>query len=432
MMKKHFFLIIAFLSLAGSYAFADDDRAQKLRVVNWAEYLDEKIISEFESWYAWQTGEKVIVEYKTFSRPEDVLDMIEDDKEDFDVFCGPDYIIERMLNRNLLLKIDTSYAQTTTPNWTVLTSPFIDNSMQIIGKDKHLCVKDYAVGYLWGNTGVLYNKNKVEAKEVGTWDFLFNSKYNGKIRMKDSYSDICTVLLTYAYRKQIEAGQMSRQQVSSDLSNENLAVIDNLLTQMKPQIGAWESTDGPDLINPDDFLLAVTWNGDARSAIDTKPEDIELGFAVPEEGSNYWIDCWVIPVYAGNKRAASYWIDFLCKPQNAVRCMQATGYATAIATRDVMLAASEASVVVPTNVSYFFGQGNDSAMVDPIVFPDSSVIGRCAIVRNNADRQQLQERTWQKLKHKAYDPATTTNAVLALLVVAALLAYLAKRKFSKV
>ena len=62
---------------------------------------------------------------------------------------------------------------------------------------------------------------------------------------------------------------------------------------------------------------------------------IHLDYEVPAEGSNVWYDGWVIPKYARNKKAASYFINYLCRPDVALRNMDACGYVSAVATPEI-------------------------------------------------------------------------------------------------
>ena len=101
-MKKLATLLLAALLLGA----CGSDRSQILKVYNWSDYIDESVIPEFEEWYQAQTGETIKVIYQTFDVNETMLSKIEKGKEDYDVICPSDYIVERMLNNGLLLPLD--------------------------------------------------------------------------------------------------------------------------------------------------------------------------------------------------------------------------------------------------------------------------------------------------------------------------------------
>ena len=83
--------------------------------------------------------------------------------------------------------------------------------------------------------------------------------------------------------------------------------------------------------------MNFTWSGDAVWAIEEAAEvGVELDYVVPLEGSNVWFDGWVIPKYARNVKAASYFINYMCRPDIALRNMDAIGYVSAVATPEIL------------------------------------------------------------------------------------------------
>ena len=166
-MKK----IISILSAAALLLCGcSQDRDQILKVYNWSDYIDESVIPEFEQWYQEQTGETVKVIYQTFDVNETMLSKIEKGHEDFDVVCPSDYIIERMLQGDMLLPIAKDFGDT--PNYIDDNlSPYIRDcfgKFRTDGKDAN----EYAVGYMWGTTGILYNAKYVSDEDESTWDII--------------------------------------------------------------------------------------------------------------------------------------------------------------------------------------------------------------------------------------------------------------------
>ena len=146
-MKRLFILLAATIMLFG----CSEDREHILKVYNWADYIDEELLDEFEDWYLEQTGEKVDIIYQTFDINETMLSKIELGHEDYDVVCPSDYIIERMLKNDLLLPLKVDFGNT--PNFLGNISPYIDEKFSEIdghGKD----ARDYSVGYMWGTVGL--------------------------------------------------------------------------------------------------------------------------------------------------------------------------------------------------------------------------------------------------------------------------------------
>ena len=130
-MKKILSLIAAIVVLSG----CSEDRNSILKVYNWADYIDEELLGEFEEWYFEQTGEKVNIIYQTFDINETMLSKIELGHEDYDVVCPSDYIIERMLKNDLLLPLDFDFGDT--PNYISNVAPYINEKFtEIEGSGK--------------------------------------------------------------------------------------------------------------------------------------------------------------------------------------------------------------------------------------------------------------------------------------------------------
>ena len=118
-MKRLFIILAAAVMLLS----CSEDRNHILKVYNWADYIDEDLLDEFEDWYLEQTGEKVEIIYQTFDINETMLSKIELGHEDYDVVCPSDYIIERMLRSDLLLPINKNFGET--PNYLENIAPYI-------------------------------------------------------------------------------------------------------------------------------------------------------------------------------------------------------------------------------------------------------------------------------------------------------------------
>ena len=137
-MKKILSCFAAALMLIG----CTEDRSHILKVYNWADYIDEELIDEFEVWYEEQTGEAIEVVYQTFDINETMLSKIELGHEDYDLACPSDYIIERMLRNDLLLPIQRDFGDT--PDYIGNVAPYIveDCFSKIEGNGKNAVMQD--------------------------------------------------------------------------------------------------------------------------------------------------------------------------------------------------------------------------------------------------------------------------------------------------
>ena len=377
-----------------------DERASILKVYNWADYIDEDLLGEFEEWYKEQTGEEVTVIYQLFDINEIMLAKIERGKEDFDVVCPSEYIIERMLENDLLLPINQDFGST--PNYINNISPYIkDVFSRIDGNGKN--PNDYAVGYMWGTTGFLYNPKYVNREEVSSWSALWNPKFSKKLLVKDAFRDVYSPLLIYANYDKIQNGEIDIDDLMHDSSDESIAVVEALLKKTKPHVAGWEADFGKEIMTKEKAWLNLSWSGDAVWAIEeANAVGVELDYVVPNEGSIVWFDGWVIPKYAKNTKAASYFINFMCMPENAIRNMDASGYVSSNGSQEVMEYMSEAAIESgyeeALDLSYFFGEDADSVVINPALYPDRSVIERCAMMHDSGPRTEALLEMWSRVK----------------------------------
>ena len=393
------------------------DRAHTLKVYNWADYLDIDLIGEFEQWYEERTGEKVKVIYQTFDINENMLTEIEVGHEDYDVVCPSEYIIERMLRRQLLQKIDTlDFARTSTPNNLSNVSPWVIGMFEQMSETE--TVSDYAVGYMWGTTGLLYNRAFVSDEEVESWSALQNIRFQQQIYVKDAFRDMYSVLICAARYQDILEGSVTRNQLATDLTDANIKAVEDYLLASKPQIAGWEADFGKERMCQGKVWLNATWSGDAQWAIDEEEEGVDLAYVVPKEGTNAWFDGWVIPVYAKNTRAASYWINFLCQGENAVRNMEETGYVSVIATDEVLEAMIDPECDT-LDVGYFFGPDATAIPLNHVYYPDRSVIERCVLMHDTADRNEAMLEMWSRVKGNNLD----WKMITFILIIFSLLAF---------
>lgn len=424
-MKRISTILIGLLCLLGTQAQAD--RQQILKVYNWNDYIGVGVVEKFEKWFIETTGNTIKVEYVTYDYPEECFLQILNDKADIDVFCPPEYLVERMMKNKLLHPIDTSFMEKGVPNWMKGASPFVDNILQQIGESLGVNAKDYTVGYLWGNTGVLINRKYVKPEEVYSWGFLFDSKFHGKVIVKDSFSDLYNLLINYAFYEEIKSGITNRNLLAAYMTNRNIAIVEDLLEKARPQMKCFGVDDDKHMMLDGSNWLSVTWNGDAKWAIDEAKEGVDLQYIVPAEGSDCWMDCWVIPAYSKNVEAASYWINFICRPDIALLCMDETGYSSAIATPEILKAVTDESIHETVDLSYFFGPEATAVHVDSIMYPDISTINRCSFLRDSGDRQEVLREIWNKVKEK---PVINYKyiAMVGCLILALMIAVIIIRK----
>ena len=423
-MKK----ILIFIAAAAMALSCSQNRDQLLKVYNWSDYIDESVIPEFEAWYQEQTGETVKVIYQTFDINETMLSKIEKGHEDFDVVCPSDYIIERMLQNGMLLPIDRDFGST--PNYIDDNmSPFIKaNFAKFNGGN--LSALDYAVGNMWGTTGILYNAAHVDAEDAQTWDIIRNPKYNGKIFIKDSARDVYSQVIFKVKEDALADSTITADELMFYTGDENLALVENYMSEVKPLVAGWEADFGKDQMVQEIGWINLTWSGDAVWAIEEAAETgVELEYALPKEGFTVWFDGWVIPKYAKNAKAAKYWINFMNRPDIVIRNSEECGYVACSGSQEVLDAFMDEEYPAQ-DLSYFFGEGADSVHVNPVLYPDRSDIERSSLEHDWGENTEKLIQMWSRVKGDNASPMTAVVIVACLIALVAGVVMSRKKKTS--
>ena len=421
-MKK--FLILAALSAV--LLSCGGNREQILKVYNWSDYIDESVLPEFEAWYKAQTGEDIKVVYQTFDVNETMLSKIEKGHEDYDVVCPSDYIIERMLNEGLLLPLDFASIPDEINYIDANTAPYIRQVFREI--NPNIDANLYSVAYMWGTSGIIYNTEKVTPEEAGTWDIIRNPKFAGQILIKDAPRDVYGPVLIYLKQEELKSGKVTLQELMSDSSDASLAAVEAYLKQVKDGVLGWEADFGKDQMTKGRGVVSLNWSGDAVWAIEEAAEvGVSLDYIVPEEGSNVWFDGWVIPKYAKNIKAASYFIDFMCRPDIAIRNMDETGYVSANGAIEVLESQID-DECDPIDLSYFFGPEANAVRVNPVLYPDKSVIDRCALEHDWGKDTDKLLAMWSRVKGDNASGMTYVIIGLAVLAIIAAIIFGSKSK----
>ena len=278
--------------------------AGEVYVYNWGEYIDEEVISMFEE----ETGIKVI--YDMFETNEDMYPVIEAGGRTYDVVCPSDYMIQKMVENNMLAELNFDNI----PNVSQIDPLYMERSKSFDPENK------YSVPYCWGTVGILYNTGMVAPEDVPTrWSDLWDEKFNGEILMQDSVRDAFMVAL---------------KSLGYSMNSENEAELGqarDLLIRQKPLVQAYVIDQVRDKMIGGEAAVGVIYSGEMlyiQEEVAAQGLDYDLEYVLPEEGTNVWIDSWVIPANAKNKENAEAWINFLCRPEIAKMNFEYITYAT--------------------------------------------------------------------------------------------------------
>ncbi|NLP34494.1 MAG: ABC transporter substrate-binding protein [Clostridiales bacterium] len=293
---KKIILLLSFMAITMAFIGCGKDEGEKLYVYNWGEYMDPEVRELFEE----ETGIKIV--YEEFETNEEMFPKIKTNAVQYDLICPSDYMIQKMAGEGLLAEINFDNV----PNIKHIAPDLLESSETFDPGNR------YSVPYAWGTVGILYNKTMVD-EPIDSWGVLFDGKYSGEILMIDSVRDAFAVALKY---------------LGYDLNSTNEIELNEaqaILKAQYPLVQAYVVDQVRDKMIGGEAALGVIYSGEA---IYTKRENPDLEYVVPKEGSNVWIDSWVIPKNAPNKENAEKFINFLCKPEIALMNFEYITYST--------------------------------------------------------------------------------------------------------
>ncbi len=264
---------------------------------NWGEYIDPDVLELFEE----ETGIKVV--YDEYETNETMYPKIEAGASEYDLVCPSDYMIDKMIEKGLVQELNFDN---------------IPNAKKYIGEQYYEQSKDfdpdnkYSIPYCWGTVGILYNQTMV-SEPITSWDVLWDPQYENNILMQDSVRDAFMVAL-------------KRDGYSMNTTDEaQLNEAKDALIEQKPLVQAYVIDQVRDKMIGNEAAIGVIYSGEA---IYTQRENPDLVYVIPEEGTNFWIDSWVMLKDAPNKENAEKFLDFLCRPEIALKNFEYITYST--------------------------------------------------------------------------------------------------------
>lgn len=272
-------------------------KSNEVYVYNWGEYIDPETLVMFEE----ETGIKVI--YDEYDTNETMYPKVEAGTSAYDVICPSDYMIQKMIDNDLLQELDFDNMPNAQEN---IGAQYYEQASAFDPGNK------YCVPYCWGTVGILYNKTMVD-DPVTSWSILWDEKYANNILMQDSVRDAFMVAL------KLNGFSMNT------LDENELQIARQVLIDQKPLVQAYVVDQVRDKMISNEAAIGVIYSGEA---IYTKQENPDLEYVIPEEGTNVWIDGWVVPKNAPNKENAEKFIDFMCREDIALMNFEYITYST--------------------------------------------------------------------------------------------------------
>ncbi len=330
-------------TVAGIVIVNLDRQKEKLVVYNWADYIDPSNITLFEKYYKEKTGKDIEVVYSTFDTNETMMTEVTKGDSQIDLVCPSEYSIQKLKEKDLLQPLGMSGSDYEYMN---NVYPAIrDRVESIFGAE----MNDYFVPYMWGTLGIMYNVEKVRKEDLEAgWGILWNKKNNpeleGKILVKDSVRDIYAATVCYLKEEGKLDGtpyaDLSIEKLINTVDSTLLKMCEVALLEQRKHIKGYEVDFGKDDMINRIAYVDLAWSGDAMYAIEEsynpnktfknlatgEETNYLLDYFVPETGGNVWFDGWAIPKNAQNVPAAREFINFMCRPDVAMRNMMEIGY----------------------------------------------------------------------------------------------------------
>ena len=302
-MKKLVAAVAVFaLAVSLMTCFADknngSEEVRELRIYNAGEYIDMDLLDRFQEEY------NCTVIYETFESNEMMYTKLQAG-DAYDILIPSDYMIERLIKEDYLQPID----------WSLLSNA--DGLNPDIMDKEYDPGNVYSVPYFWGNVGILYDTTVIDPEDLDDgWDLLMNTKYAGNLYMYDSERDSFMIAL-----------KALGYSMNTHDEGEIREAYEWLIRQRDTMKPVYAGDDVIDNMISGNKALAVVYSGDGAYIMS---ENENLGFLMPEEGTNLWYDAMVITKDCQNVELAHEFIDFMLQEDVAYANTQYVGYSSPV------------------------------------------------------------------------------------------------------
>ncbi len=312
-----------------------------LNFYNWSLFIGPDTIEKF------QQASGIEVNYEEFSSADVMFAKLKIGVTGYDLVVSPDYMLRRLIRHNLVQKlglklpVQSLYARLQSPPW-----------------DPQL---EYSIPYLWGSTGIAYLRNHVQPAP-DSWDALWSEKYARRITMLDEKRDTLGAAL-------IRLGYSGNSQNPKELAQAKASLL-----EQKRLVRRYTSDFVDDLIRQETHL-ALAWSGDCHSALASQPQ---LAYAVPQEGSFFFVDNLFIPASAPHPQAARAFLEFYLQPEVAAGVTNGCGYANPVETSEKFI--------------------KPELLADPLTYPSKDVMQRLVFQEDLGPAEKLWDEIWEEIK----------------------------------
>ena len=268
---------------------------QQLFLFNWGNYIDPELIKEFEA----ETGIQVV--YETFDSNDAMEAKLKQGGTRYDIVFPSESSITKLVNQNLLQKLDHSKIKGLEN-----ISPFLLNSPVDNGNQ-------YTIPYFWGTVGIMVNTKYIDPESIQTWSDLWKEDFKNKVLVLDGNR---------------EALGMALQSLGYSLNSKNeneLHAAEVKLKELKPNVRAVLNEEIKTMMKLEEAPIGMGYSGDAAAVAEENPN---VQYILPKDGSAVWTDNFAIAHTAVNIEGAYAFINFMLRPENAARNAEYVGYST--------------------------------------------------------------------------------------------------------
>jgi spermidine/putrescine transport system permease protein len=314
-----------------------------LNLYIWSNYIAPETIRKFEE----RHGVRVNVDL--YDTNEALLAKVQTRNVAYDVLCPSNYPIQILLHQNLLRPLDHSALP------------------HLVNVDPRLLNRDYdpgnrySVPYFWGTCGIGYRKSK--AGRVDSWAALWDPRFKGRVLMLDDA------------RETLGAALKWKGHSFNVTDPAILATAKRLLIEQRPLVKVYDSANFHDVLLSGDVWVAQGWNGQFAKVM---PNDPDIEYVIPKEGSSLFIDSLVIPASAPHPELAHEFIDFTLEPEIAAEICRSMRYSSPN---------RAAMPLLPPEIRQ-----------NPAIFPPDDVVKRLELIEDIGEATVLYDRLWTEVK----------------------------------
>jgi spermidine/putrescine transport system substrate-binding protein len=320
-----------------------DQSASDKRVVlyTFSDYFPTDVLEDFKK----ETG--IAVQLATVSNNEEMLQKLSAGNADIDMVTPSDYMVKQLAAGGKIRKLDRAKI-----------SNFSHLDPSLLGKS-YDPQNAYSLPLFWGVTGIGYNKSKV-AGPVDSWAVLFDPQYKNNILMLKDARELVAAALRV---------------MGKDPNTRDPATIDAAIEKLRsqhPLVKKYNSDSFADDLAVGDVILSHGFNGQFDKAMEGKPD---LAFAIPKEGATKWVDNMAIPTSARRAENAVTFLNYICRPEVAVKMADFANYAT------------------PNKTA----RANVKKKDDPVIYPPDDVLKRCTPMEDLGESNQKVGKALQEI-----------------------------------